>query len=561
LEQIVTSSIFYQLVAILAIASLVGLVLVKLKQPLVVAFILTGIIVGPDVLNVVSPENTEVIETLAKFGISLLLFMVGLKLDVSVVKQFGFAILVIGCVQIFMSFVLGLLLCLALGMPIIEASIVSLALSFSSTIIVVKLLSDKRAIDSFYGRIALGVLILQDLVVIITTVMLAAFTAYESSGVFSISIVFNAVTLLVLTAVFIKYLSKPISNMLANSSELMVISCISFAVFIAAVCEFLQLSIELGGLIAGIALASTPYNNLIAARMSVLRDFMLLFFFAHLGAHIKLTGVLDQILLVGILSIFVVISKPAIIMAASYFFGIRRRASFLAGISLAQISEFSLILIAMGFSAGLVQEQTLNMVTVVGLITMTISTYGIYNSHLLYLILESNSLLFKSPNEENDRDDYSVPHGQHDVIVFGLGRYGKAMAKLFEKHEFSVLSVDFDPNVVKQAKKSGYKAIYGDAADPELPGQLPLESAKVIVFAFHHHLTGPMVVDLRRTLAESLRDFGYQGHIASTSHNDKYDDDLREHGIDIVLNPFEDAAFHGTEQIIGKLRAERRKRL
>lgn len=562
ISAVIAGSVFFQLVGILVLASLIGILAFKLKQPLIVAFILTGLIVGPGALNIVQEQDKETVETLAQFGIALLLFMVGLKLDVRVIKQTGAVALLAGVVQVFVTFILGAGLSLLLGLPLVASVFVGLGLSFSSTIIAVKLLSDRRAIDSLYGRVALGILIVQDLLVIVSTIAIAAIAGADAeggaaAGMGYVMVLMKASALIIATILFIRYAAKPVTHMLARNTELMVIFCISFAVLVAAVSEYMHLSKELGGLVAGIALASTPYNNVIAARLTTLRDFMLLFFFAHLGAHIHLDGFFEMLPKALVLSAFVLIFKPVIITAIMGMLHFKKRTGFFTGITLCQISEFSLILLAMGNAAGLVDEKTLKLITLVGLITMGLSTYGIVYSGAIYMFLEKHIAFFrredKMHREEKQHDELKQ---NYDAIIFGLGRYGDAMARRFKDEGYNVLGIDFDPDVIKKARIDGIAAVYGDAADPEFSSHLPLDNVKIVVFSFHHYMTGPLITDLRRTLAKTLRDEGFKGHIAATTHHPEHDTDLSRHGIDIVLDPFEDAAYHATEQMVDILKKE-----
>jgi len=546
-------SIFYQLAAILVLASLLGGIAVKCKQPLIVAFIFTGLLAGPEFLNIAGKDDAAIIDTLAQFGIAVLLFMVGLKLDISLIRQTGRAALLVGIFQVLLTFLLGAALCLLLGFGWTAAALMGLSFTFSSTIIVVKLLSDKRSIDSLYGRLALGVLIVQDFIVILTMVAITGFSTAAESSMSGNEILWAIINILALVSfifIFTRYLSKPLARILMKSAELMVVFCIAFAVLMSVVCESLHLSRELGGLLAGIMLASTPYHNVIAAKLSALRDFLLLFFFANLGAHMQLDGIEDQIVNALILSAFVMLSKPLLIMGIMRALKFRKRSGFLTGITLSQISEFSLILMAMGLSAGLVDQKIVSLVTLVGLITMGLSTYAIFYSGEIYSFLESRTDYFKSTSSTDEEDgSQEISKKKYDIIVFGLGRYGAAMAEMFCKNGFSVLGVDFNPEAIKKAEQDGYAAIYGDAADPEISSYLPLMDAKMVVFAFHHYASGPLITDLRRTLAKALRENGYQGHIAATSHDAEKDADLHRHGVDVVLSPYRDAAFHGSEQI------------
>lgn len=565
METIAEHSLFNQLAIILVLASAIGFVSVRFKQPLIIAFIITGLLVSPSVFNIVSEGQESLIETLAQFGIALLLFMVGLKLDLRIIKQTGPVAFLIGTLQVSLSTLLGFGLGLLFGLGLVEAVLVGLALAFSSTIIAVKLLSDRRAIDSLYGRIALGILIIQDLLVILTTIVITALTSNDDAGMWDIASVVETVLkgggLFVFMALFIRYLAKPTTAMLAKNGELMVIFSIALAVFMAAICEYLHFSRELGGLLAGVALASTTYNNVIVARLSALRDFLLLFFFAHLGSQIDLDGVEDLLIPAIALSAFVLVGKSLLIMGIMHIFHFTNRIGFMTGISLSQISEFSLIVMAMGFGAHIVSMEALNLITLVALITMAMSTYAIAYGDVLYTGLEKLfSWKAHAGNPKWKEEEYNNIPESADIIVFGVGRYGSAMAKIFIERGYSVLAIDFAPDTVKAAKEKGVPTIYGDAADPDFLNHLPLDGAKAVVFSFHHYMVGPLITDLRRTLAKILREEGYKGHIATTSHTPEHDKDLPEHGIDIVLNPFDDAAFHGAEEIDNLLSKENGKR-
>lgn len=428
MPNLIDLSIFYQLAAILVLAALLGALAVKCKQPLIVAFIFTGLLAGPEFLDIVAQKDAAVIDTLAQFGIAVLLFMVGLKLDISLIKQTGKSALLVGVLQVLLTFLLGTGLCLLLGFGGTTAVLMGLSFTFSSTIIVVKLLSDKRAIDSLYGRLALGVLIVQDFIVILVMVAITAiYTAAESdiSGGGALRTILSGVSLIVFVLIFIRYLSKPLGRILMRSAELMAVFCIAFAVMMSVVCEYIHLSRELGGLLAGIMLASTPYHNVIAAKLSALRDFLLLFFFANLGAHIQLAGIEEQIMTALLLSAFVILAKTFLIMAIMSALKFRKRSGFLTGITLSQISEFSLILMTMCLAAGLVEQDVVSLVTLVGLITMGLSTYAIFYSGEIYGFLERRHNYFKHANlKDGQKAEKEAPYKDYDVIVFGLGRYG-----------------------------------------------------------------------------------------------------------------------------------------
>ena len=555
-------SLFYQLAILLLLAGSAGFIAFKLRQPLILAFIAVGLLAGPDALNLI--DNKEpAIETLAGLGISLLLFMVGLKLDVGLIRKLGPAALVAGLAQVGLTAALGAGAGLLLGFDFRTAVFLGIALSFSSTIIVIKLLSDRHDIDSLHGKLSLGILIVQDFAVIACMLVLSALAARGGhlQGISGIPAVLAKLSgILLFTTLFIRYAARPLTAALSRSPELLVIVALGLAAATAGVCQYAGLGRELGGLLAGISLASTPYHNVIAARLSGVRDFLMLFFFVGLGLQINI-GALDAHTMPAlVLLLFVLVGKPLITMAILGFLGYRARTSFMTGLTLGQISEFSLIFIAMAASAHLVDAGIFSLVSLVGLASIAISTYLIESMGRLYLPLERKLSLFERKKTfgagERALEAAAAKIGPCDVIIFGLGRYGHAMARQFIDKGVCVLGVDFDPDVVRAAQSRGIPALYGDAADPDLPANLPLAEAKAIVFAFYHHMTGPLIADLRFTLAEILRERGYKGHIAVTSHYQEDEAELIREGVDIILRPFLGAARHGADQIMDIISAE-----
>lgn len=555
-----SQSLFYQLAALLLLAGIMGFIGQKLKQPLIVVFIAVGLITGPDVLGLVEPAGSgdqSAIETLAKLGIALLLFMVGLKLNPTVLKSMGAIALITGGSQVAITTGLGMALCMAFGFGWQAALICGLGLAFSSTIIVVKLLSDQREIESLYGKMALGILIVQDIVVIMTLVVVSSL-AQGGGETLSITdfgtIGLRLAILIAAVWLFTRYAADGLAHSLSRSSELMVIFAIGYAAALAAICDMLGLSKELGGLLAGVSLAPTAFRSAIYARLSSLRDFLLLFFFIGLGAQLSLDNITGQIVPALIISAFVLVGKPVIIMSIMGALGYRKRTSFQSSITMAQISEFSMILSAIALSGGLLNEAQFNIMTLTGMITIAVSTYLALSSVTIYKRIE-NALGVFERKEQHEGDFTEKIERHYDVIVFGLGRYGTAMAKKFQEGGAKILGVDFDPSMVREAQMAGIPAVYGDASDPEFPVFLPLETAHTIVLCIPHTVSGPMIVDTRRALTKTLRTLGFKGRIAVTSHrrerdSDEPEEDLPDLGVDVILRPYKDAAAAGADQIM-----------
>ncbi|WP_008318532.1 cation:proton antiporter [Leptolyngbya sp. PCC 6406] len=540
---------FYETAFLLVISAGVGAIALYLRQPLIVAFIAVGILMGPSVTGWI--QSGEQLALFAELGIALLLFVVGLKLDLHLIQTMGLVAVATGLGQVGFTSIVGFLLAWLLGYSPLTALYIAVALTFSSTIIVVKLLSDKREIDSLHGRIALGFLIVQDLVVVLVMIGLSAMgsTGETTLGTVLVQLLAKGGALLVGVAVMMAYGLPTLLRHVARSQELLLIFAIAWAVSLAALSEILGFSSEVGSFLAGISLASTPYREAIGARLVGIRDFLLLFFFVELGSHLDLSLLGAQIGPAVLLSLFVLVGNPTIVMVIMGYLGYRKRTGLLAGLTVAQISEFSLILAALGLSLGHIDEEIVGLITLVGLITIGLSTYLILYSHELYERLSPLLGIFERriPHREEEGDTDIAAVGA-DVIVYGLGRYGGWLVNSLASKGLEVHGVDFDPENVRRWRRQGFSVHYGDAEDPEYPSHLALGTVKWVVSSIPGR-------EVNLTLLHALRHHGYQGKLAVTVHQDREDELLRSTDIDLILRPFVDAAEQAAEELAANLRS------
>jgi len=472
--------------------------------------------------------------------------LVGIKLDIKLIKSLGPVSVMTGLGQVAFTTIFGFLIGLALGLDPLTSLYVAVALTFSSTIIIVKLLSDKREIDSLHGQIALGFLIVQDLVVIFAMIALSALGVTKDAGDDGrsvLAVLGSGIILVLLVIIFIKYIADALTERLANIPELLIIFGISLAAMFAAIADYTGLGKEVGGLLAGVALASTPYRETIAARLAPLRDFLLVFFFISLGAVLDLSVLGNHLGAAAVFSVFVLIGNPIVVLAIMGAMGYRKRTGFLAGLTVAQISEFSLIFIAMGVTVGHVTDDAIGLVTMVGLVTIAASTYMITYSHQLYKLLEPALGIFERKGTPRE-DGTSRSVHDCDVIIFGLGRLGSALGMRLQSRGLRVLGIDFSPEAVRQWRARGLEAAYGDATDPEFIASLPLETAKWSILTVPVHMIGLSHQETRTTLLQTIRKLGYPTKVALVSHTSADTENLRSLGADLVLEPFEEAADH-----------------
>jgi Kef-type K+ transport system membrane component KefB len=326
------------------------------------------------------------IRFLAELGVAILLFLVGLKLDWRLVRALGPVAVATGLGQVAFTSGFGFLIGLAVGLDVVTSIYVAVALTFSSTIIIVKLLSDKRELETLHGRIALGFLIVQDIVVVLAMVVLSTLGVgkAESNAWDLLGVLAGMLGMIVALALFVRYAAEPIMARFARTPELLVIFAISWAAAASALGDIVGFGKELGGLAAGVSLGSTTYREMVAARLAALRDFLLLFFFLSVGTTLDLSTLGQDLGSAAIFSLFVLVGNPLIVVVIMGVMGYRARTGFLCGLTVAQISEFSLIFMAMGFTLGHVDESAVGLVTIVGLLTIALSVYMITYSHQLY---------------------------------------------------------------------------------------------------------------------------------------------------------------------------------
>jgi Kef-type K+ transport system membrane component KefB len=554
-----TGSLFTEVSALLILAGLIGLAGHMLKQPLVVSYILVGIVAGPSVLNLARSEGP--LELLSELGIAILLFLVGLKLDLKLIRSLGAVSLTTGLGQVSFTAGFGFLIAYLLGFGLIPSLYIAVALTFSSTIIIVKLLSDKRELDSLHGRTALGFLIVQDIVVVLAMVALSTIGmgAGDEGGEVTFSQAAIAAAVLVgVVILIIKFAATPITKKLAENQELLILFALGLAAGFAALGEYLGLGLEIGGLLAGVALASTPYRESIASRLTTLRDFLLLFFFVVLGTELNLGALGSNVVAAVILSAFVLIGNPLIVLIIMGRMGYRKRTGFLAGLTVAQISEFSLIFIGMGVTLGHLTESELGLVTLVGLITIAASTYMITYSHQIYEVLGPYVGFAEKDDpvreiEEEEKEKATPPA----VVLLGLAGLGGAIAARLLQKEVPSLGVDFDPSTVEKWRERGFDAIYGDVSDPNFVEELPLKSAQWVISTLQHH--GPALVsqDPRLTLMRTLKADGFDGKIAIAVYRHSDVKHVEGPGADEILEPFEVAAETTVEKVLTTLGADR----
>src|SRR3989338_6404703 len=372
---------------IIGIAAILAVIARMIRQPPLIAYLVAGILISPVVLGPTlttligdGTATSELIQVFAHIGVAFLLFIVGLSLDFRVLKEIGGVATIAGIAEIVVTGGIGALIAVGLGFANKEVLYIGAALAFSSTVVVVKILSDKKEIDTLHGRIALGILIVEDFVAALA-LMTIPLVEHQGDIIWIVGKLVIAIGASIGVLMLSGVILPRVLDYLARNQEALFLFGIAWALSLATLFDALGFSLEIGALIAGMSLASSKYTLELSGKMKPLRDFFVVLFFVFFGS--QLAGTIDASLIKSALlfSLFVIIGKPLIVMTTLRFFGYKKRTNFLAGSSLAQISEFSLIITLLGFSLGHLSQEIMSLVILIAVITIGASSYSIYYSH------------------------------------------------------------------------------------------------------------------------------------------------------------------------------------
>ena len=481
--------VFYEISLVIITAMLISLVIRILKQPLIIGYILAGVVSGPLILDIV--HSNETIDIFAHFGVSLLLFIIGLGLNPRVVKEVGRAAVAAGCGQVLITTAGGWLILRALGYTDLVAFYIALALAFSSTIIVLKILSDKKEQNRLWGKISIGFLLVQDIIAAIVLVAAAAATQDGWSG--------NQVAELAIAGILLggslwlmaTQILPRFRNFIASNAEFLLLFSLAWGFGIAYL--FLQagFSLEVGALAAGIALANQPYATGVAVRLRTLRDFFIIMFFVNIGANVEIQGFWSLLPEAVLLSAFVLIGNPLIVMFIMRHLGFTRQTGFKSGLAVSQISEFSLILIGLvGPSLGIISGRINNLVIMVALITITVSSYLMIYSDQIYGRVGPWLKWFEPKYNRRTRPE-KVPR----LLLIGYKKGGDQFINAFHRIGRHYLVIDHNPQVVEFLEQSNIPHLAGDATDLDLLSEIVLDKVEMIVLTLSDYKSTELLID------------------------------------------------------------------
>ncbi len=513
----------YELSAVFIISFIVAFLAAWLKQPPILGYIIAGTILGPLFLNIIKSE--ELFTKLSHIGIAFLLYIVGLHLNPREIKKIGYKAFKITFLQIFITTILSFAI-LKFFIPFLQALISAFAISLSSTIIILKIISDKNESEELYSRILLGILLVQDLFATLFLITLSSINRGGNTWEFLLKLALLSVKIIltiIILRILINLVFHKLIDRIAKSQELLFLFAISWCFFISSLFFYSGLSMEVGALIAGVLLSTSPYRLEISSRIKPIKDFFLILFFLLLG--IKVTNLeANSLWLIAVLTIIVIVIKPLIVWLILKYYHYSKEVRFLTSTALSQISEFSLIILILGESYHLISKTLLSTITIVTILTIIYSSYIIkYNNEIFHYLVRKGILKYTfKPTLKED--------SHYDIIIFGYDRIGFSLLKMIKKLNKRYLVIDYDPDVITKLKRNGISCIYGDANDVSLLDTLTYHKTKLVISTIPDYETNKMIL-------KKIREKNPSTFIILTSHNIDKALDLYKKGADYVILP------------------------
>ena len=525
-----TEQIFTSLSIIIGVVLLVVGIMKTFKQPMIIWYIIAGTAISlffPSLLN----ANTA-FQSFGNLGISLLLFMVGMELNHTIIKDLWKVSVITGVIQVFITWILGYFIAFVLGFDSITSIFLAIGFAFSSTIVVLKLLSDREEMESRFGRLSIGILIVQDVIVMLLMIGMATFKSIHMGESQSLSVIILLIVKLVgsIGGLYIlsKYFIPKITKKIAESQEYLFLFSIGRCFILGALFHRLWFGIEIGTLIAWISLASSPYRFEITSRIKPLRDFFIIIFFVLLGSHVSFWNITNIALPLVIFVAFVLIIKPIITMITLWILWHTKKNSFLTWISLGQISEFSFLFVAMGISSGYIKDPNiLSMITLIGLITIAGSSYFIMYGEVLYIFFKPILRFFPWVRNKTYK---KINKKNYEIVLFGYGRFWNNMYKNLHKIHKKILVIDENPVVISYLQKNKTPCIYGDISDIDFLQELNFKETKMSISTIKN-------VDENMILLKTLKKYIPNMIVVIVANHIHEAIKLYEQGADYVILP------------------------
>lgn len=475
-------NIFTQLAIILGLSSIFGFLIFKLKQPLIIAYLVTGVLLAAFLSLDVS--HSYALSFLPEIGIAFVLFLVGMELDLREIRSFGKQIITCGVLQIIITSVVGTFIAQSFNFSFTESLILGIGLSFSSTIVAVKLLIDKKELTALHGKLSVGILLLEDLMAVVILLVLTSTTSFLNLGLsnaFPLAALIIKVLTLSFGAIFLSKLVLPkVFEAVSDSGELLFLTALAWCFSLVTLSIFLGFSTLIGAFLAGVALASSPYHFQIEGKVKPMRDFFVALFFVYLGSKVHFADFLSLFPLILAFTAYAVLLKPIIFLLLLGMFGFRKHTMYKTAINLSQISEFSMIILLISFNLGISSQKALSLVAFSTVLSFIISSLMISKANNIYKFVSLFASFFERKNKKIYDEELELELADH-VVVIGAHRIGGELVKFLKREKIPQVVLDFNPRQVELLLSLEIPVIFGDMADPDVLDLLKLDKAKLII--------------------------------------------------------------------------------
>ena len=516
---------------VIVIATLLAYFARALKQPLIVAYVAAGILMGPMGLGLIT--NPADINTLAELGIAFLLFTVGLEIDFRKLRSVGASSLAGAAVQMGLTFLLGLAIAAGLGLDMLTGTYIGLLLAFSSTMIVAKLLVDSNEIKTLHGRIMIGILLMQDIVVILALPLLASTGAAISTDVLAM-ILIKGLGLFSIAVVLNRFVFRRVLDFAARTHEILFLTAVAVCFSFIGLAYALGFSIAIGAFIGGIAIAQFPYNLEIFGEMHSLRDFFSVIFFTSLGMQLNLGVMTSMLPLLVVLLAVTMLVKPIILSMSYLYMGYGGRTSSIIGLGMGQASEFSFILAAQGLLLGQISQGTYSIMVTVVVFSMMLTPYLMNSREVIYRRVSGMHVpMFKRfgiPHHVKKLEKYPSKELRNHIVVFGCDVMGGKVVDYLVDKKKEIIVAEHNPEVIRELSGKGVYTIYGDADNEDLLCASGLYRAKLAI------VTIPDVVTAGFVIGKAKR-FNPRVKIFARAHSGDEAEALYRAGADFVVVP------------------------
>ena len=482
---------------IIVAATAIALVARQLGQPTIVAYILTGVILGPVLLDIVTAEG--LVDHMAELGLGFLLFLLGLKMRIDDIREILAPITNIALGQTVLQTALAFLVAYALGFDPRAVLVIALATVFGATPIIVKILTDKDEITALPGKIDVGVLIIQDIYLVIVLALFSAEELGDAGEIATTLVVIFAMMafILIFSMASSRYLLPTLFRTIANNKDVFLIVAIAWAFLFIAVADTFELSIEVGAFLAGLSLAQLPYSKELQDRITPITDFFILIFFASIGLQIESASTLLAFWQEAVIASIVLMFGNFWIM----FYLIEREGfsvetSFIGSINMVQVSEFSLVVGALALTQGFIDDAVLGFLTLMALMTMTVSTYIITYNHTIFAYCQPYFERFESG------DEIDIPSKEYEnhAVAIGYDEVTEPALPLLQERYGDIVVIDRKTEHIAELDAEGrFDFAFGDFRHSEVRKASGLSRAKFV-------LSSTVEVDINERLLQEVNE-------------------------------------------------------